>query len=75
MPRSDRKLILYRLNKNIEEQDDHIRRLEEIGGMLADLEHKYPGRYVHIIAALSALQDGHKMVQQLYNVFIDEMRI
>ena len=70
--RTDRQLIQYRLNQNIKEQEDQIRRLEEIAGILNNLEHQFPGRYTKIIASLHGVARAHVLIKDTYETFISE---
>lgn len=70
--RSERQLILDRLNRNLSDEQGAIVRLEEIAGMYLDAEEGNPGAYGRHTAMVMELVKAHKAMEEAYKTFIEE---
>ena len=73
--RTQRRLILDRLERNINCHQESIRRLEEILGLYATGEEERPGSYILLMEQVQVLLETEKSFLTLYNTFNEVARV
>lgn len=72
--RSKRRLVLDRLERNINCHSESVRRLEEIEGFYAEGEETYPTRYVKLMAMAEELRKAEIALTEAYETFYNEAK-
>ncbi len=73
--RTQRRLILDRLERNINCHKESIRRLQEISGLYAKGEEERPGSYILLMEQVDVLLQAELNFLTLYDTFLEFARV